>query len=429
LLWVLLGGSKSAASPDMGLPTSLCFVQIAFKGFGSFVNPNPLGDTFEKRMKKMRGTVILTSPLKVMVPIIKVVGDFCNLRCQYCFYNTKDQATPHVMSNELLEKFLSQYMELFSGHLIFIWHGGEPLLAGFHFFEKIIDLQAKYIRDGQTILNTIQTNATLVDDEWASFLKAHDFRVGVSLDGCKESHDRFRKNYGGKGSFDSVMNGIEVLRQHGVEPGIIQTLTHDNVGRAQEDFHFFANILSVKGWGVNTYLDVKRINEAMLTQTISNEELTQFLKTYIDLWLEQDDATLRIREIENFISGVFGKRAPNCTFNGSCTGFFCLEYDGRVYPCDRLSNRPELLLGNLSEQSLLDILNSPTRLKYAEDVNSLHPDCAVCEWQRACHNGCTMHRVGGIRGKYYFCETRKAIFAYLKEKIEERKESLGTQTT
>lgn len=376
----------------------------------------------------MKKSVILTSPLKTMVPIIKVVGDFCNLRCRYCFYNTEEQSTHHVMSDELLEKFLVQYMDLFSGHIIFIWHGGEPLLAGLLFFQKVVDLQTRNLRGGQTIQNNIQTNATLVDDAWAEFFKTYDFRVGVSLDGDKESHDHFRLNHGGAGSFDRVMRGIEILRRHGIEPGIIQTLTHDNAPRAREDFNFFANILGTKGWGVNDYLDVAGINKAMLGQTITNEELTQFLKTYIDLWLAQDDPDLRVREIENFISGVFGKTAPNCTFNGSCAGFFCLEYDGRAYPCDRLSNRPEFLFGNLSHQPLLDILNSTTRLKYAEDVNFLHPDCAICEWQKACHNGCAMHRIEGIRGKCYYCETRKTIFAYLKEKVETQKQPPVTQT-
>ncbi|MEK9150603.1 MAG: radical SAM protein [Patescibacteria group bacterium] len=376
----------------------------------------------------MAKLVILTSPLKVMVPIIKVVGDFCNLRCQYCFYNTKDQLTRRMMKDELLEKFLAQYMGLFTGRLIFIWHGGEPLLAGLPFFKKIVDIQAKNLRDGQIIQNTIQTNATLIDNAWAEFFRAHDFRVGVSLDGDKESHDHFRLSHGGGSSFNRVMRGIEILRRHGIEPGIIQTLTHDNVPRAKENFNFFVNILGIKSWGVNDYLDVAGINKAMLGQTIMNEELTQFIKTYIDLWLAQDDSDLRVREIENFISGVSGKRAPNCIFNGSCTGFFCLEYDGRVYPCDRLSNRPELLFGNLSRQSLLEILNGSTRLKYAEDINSLHPDCAVCEWQKACYNGCTIHRVGGTRGKYYYCETRKAVFAYLKEKVEAQKYIPATQT-
>lgn len=367
------------------------------------------------------GLVILTSPLKVMVPIIKAVGDFCNLRCQYCFYNTKDQSTRTIMSDDLLEKFLAEYMNLFSGHLFFIWHGGEPLLAGLRFFEKVLELQKRYLRNGQGVKNAIQTNATLVDNEWASFFKAHNFKVGVSLDGDKESHDHFRLNHGNGGSFDRVMQGIETLRRYGIEPGMIQTLTRDNTIRVSEDFNFFAKILGAKRWGVNDFFDIEAINQTMLDQSISNKELTKFLRAYIDMWLTQNDREVQIREVENFMAGVLGKRASSCNFNGACTGYFCLEYDGKVYPCDRLSNRPDLLFGNLESQSLADILNGETRLNYAREVSTLHPDCVSCEWQRACHNGCTANRVGGVGGKYHFCETRKAVFGYLLEKLDDYK--------
>lgn len=177
-------------------------------------------------------------------------------------------------------------------------------------------------------------------------------------------------------------------------------------------------MLSIKGWGINTYLDINDKNLAMLNQSMTNEELIQFLKISIDLWVNQNSSNLQIREIENFISGVCGKRAPNCTFNGSCTSFFCMEYDGRVYPCDRLSNRPDFLLGDFARESLLEILNGSKRMRYAESVNSIHSDCADCEWRLDCYNGCTMHRVSGPQGKYYYCEARKAVFTYLKAKID-----------
>lgn len=374
----------------------------------------------------MTDMVILAAPIRTMVPIIKVVGDFCNLRCRYCFYNTKDQLTPCVMSDELLEKFIVEYMELFSGQLRFIWHGGEPLLAGLSFFQRVIDLQEKNLGEGYVIRNDIQTNATLIDDQWASFFKTYDFRVGVSLDGSKESHDRFRNNYGGRGSFDLVMSGVETLRRHGVPHGFLQTLTRANLTRSREDFNFFVNILGTRSWGINHYLDLEKVNEAMVSQNITNKELAEFLKEYIDLWLTQDDPNLRIREIDNFLSGVQGKKATSCSFSGSCTTYFCLEYDGRIYPCDRLSGREELLFGDLSRQSLLEILNGPARLKYAREVNSPHPDCSICEWQMACRNGCPHHRIGGTGGKYYYCEARKRIFAYLKTKVEEYKASKQT---
>ncbi len=330
------------------------------------------------------------------------------------------------MSLDLLEKFIQEYLELFSGKLVFNWHGGEPLLAGLSFFKKIVELQAKYI-NGQTIRNTVQTNATLINDEWASFFKAHNFRLGVSLDGDKRSHNRFRKCYGGGESFDKVIRGIKTLQRHNIKFGIIQTLVHDNVNYAKENFGFLTNVLGIKSFGVNAYLDVKNINKPMLSQVITNEDLIMFLKTYIDLWLNQDDPDLQIREIDNFITGIAGKRAKSCNFNGSCANFFCVEHDGKVYSsCDRFSNHPDLLIGNLFQQSLSGILNGDIKLRHKEEMNSIHLDCVVCELRKICHNGCTYHRVGGISGKYYFCETRKAIFSYLKEKLGKNEQALIT---
>jgi len=357
------------------------------------------------------------SPLKMAIPIIKIVGNFCNLRCGYCFYHTEDQDARHVMSEGLLEKFLSEYMKLFSGHLIFIWHGGEPLFAGLPFFKKIIDFQKRNIKPEQTIQNNIQTNATLINDEWAEFFKENCFRVGVSLDGDQKSHNLFRKDRDGDGSFNRVMRGVEILRRHGIKPGFIQTITHENVSRAKKDFIFFTDVLKAKGWGVNAYLDIDQANSVMAEQEITNEDFIKFLITYINFWLAKDDQHLRIREIDNFISGIIGRRARNCAFNGSCADFFCLEYNGKIYPCDRSSNHPELLLGDLSQQLLSEILNSSTRLNYTKKINSPHSDCIVCEWQSACHNGCAMQRINGIDGKHYYCETRKTIFEYLKEKV------------
>jgi uncharacterized protein len=347
-------------------------------------------------------------------PIIKVVGDFCNLQCDYCFYHGKDQLTSCVMPFDLLEKFIHEFFELFDGDVRFIWHGGEPLLAGKLFFRAIIDFQSQYRKPTHIVRNTVQTNATLVDDEWATFFKESDFHVGVSLDGGAISHDMFRKNAEGRGSHADVLRGIKTLRKHGVEPGIIQTLTHETISRTAEDFSFFADTLGLKGWGINTfYAAASNAKE----HDVSNEEFAGYLKQCVDLWLEQGDVRLRSREIENFMAGILGKRPRLCIFNGSCASYVCLEHDGRVYPCDRLSGRPEFFLGDLQSQSLEEILNGAARASYASAVETLHPDCAACEWQAACHNGCTHHRVGGISGKYNYCAARKEVFSYLREKV------------
>lgn len=355
--------------------------------------------------------------MKKMIPIIKIVGNQCNLRCRYCFYSSEDQISRQVMNDDLLEKFIREYLKLFNGKLIFIWHGGEPLLAGLSFFRKIIYFQEKYLSDNQTIQNNIQTNATLINDKWAIFFKKHNFRVGVSLDGNKDCHNRFRVDNAGDGSFAKTMRGINILKNHDIQPGIIQTLTKSNIKFTKDNFNFFVEELCLKGWGTNVFCDINGINQVIANQSVSNKDLVKFIKTIVNLWLKRDDFNLKIREIENFISAILGKSAPNCTFNGLCTMYFCLESDGKVYPCDRLSNDFKYLFGDFSRQSLNEILNNDARFSYVTAVNSKHTDCVCCEWYNACHNGCSSQRINGVDGKYYYCEARKTIFKYLKEKV------------
>lgn len=373
---------------------------------------------------KINKKVILTASSSVMTPIIKIVGNSCNLHCDYCFYHTQNQKVFKVMEEELLEKFIAEYLELFRGRVRFIWHGGEPLLAGISFFQKITEYQKRYQHNNQVIRNSVQTNATLITDEWASFLKEYKFDIGVSLDGDKESHDRFRKNHHGRGSFDSAIKGVEILEKHDIQPGFIQVVTKNSQKRVREDFNFFANFLRARSWGINPYLDLDNLNKCMVGFNITNEEFAAYLKLYIDYWLSRDDPNLRIREIDNFFSGVQGRLARTCSFNGNCTSFFCLEWDGKIYPCDRFSGKDEMLFGDLSKDSLIKILNGSRRLRYAWQVNTIHPNCVNCEWWQACHNGCSHHRIGGITGQYYYCKARKTIFAYLKAKIVEYKEEV-----
>jgi uncharacterized protein len=284
-----------------------------------------------------------------LTPIIKVVGDYCNNRCGYCFYHNLDQKLQKRMSFELLKTFMCQHLELVSGNLSFIWHGGEPLLAGLDFFQEVIRLQKLLISVDRSVRNSIQTNGTLITDEWASFFKENDFKVGVSLDGGMESHDRFRVTHAVCGTFNNTVRGIKILRKYDLEPSVIQTITRVNVFRAEEDFRFFVDNLGLSSFGVNPYLDLSKSNEYMQEQSLSNDELTQVLKTYTDLWLRHDDDSLRIREIDNCLAGLCGKRARGCSFNGTCHIFYTINYDGKIYPCDRLSGNSEFCFGNITE--------------------------------------------------------------------------------
>ena len=174
--------------------------------------------------------------LGMRFPIIKVVGNSCNLACDYCFYGGKEKPPLRVISDELIESFIAQFMEMFSGRIRFVWHGGEPLLAGIPFFERAISYENKYLKSGDRIENLLQTNAVLINDSWAQFFKDNGFRIGVSLDGNQKSHDLFRKNRDGRGSFQRTMRGIRTLKRFGIMPGIIQTLTRSNIANIEEDF-------------------------------------------------------------------------------------------------------------------------------------------------------------------------------------------------
>ncbi|MBI5401260.1 radical SAM protein [Candidatus Wolfebacteria bacterium] len=352
---------------------------------------------------------------KQMTAIIKVVGDFCNLRCKYCFYHGKNQSVKSIMKFDLLEKFITEYMTLFSNNL-FIWHGGEPLLAGINFFEKVMYTQQKFNGANRKVKNTIQTNATLITDDWAKFFKANKFGVGVSLDGNEKSHNRFRVTADGNGTFDKVIKGIEILRRNGIHPGIIQTLTRANISDTEDNFRFFTETLGLKGWGTNFFYQFSSQTK-IDNQKITNAEMIKFLKKIIDLWLKKDDSCLRIREIENFSLGVLGKKALNCTFNSECDRYFCVDYDGLIYPCDRKSGNFENAFGNLKKHNLKSILGNQKRLEYVKSSKILPTDCLVCEWKIFCNNGCTANREGGENGKFYYCEARKEVFSYLREKI------------
>lgn len=366
-------------------------------------------------MESLKDKVILTSSLKTLMPIIKVVGNNCNLKCNYCFYHDTNQSVNTLMKYDLLEKFIKEYLNLFpTEKVFFIWHGGEPTLAGIEYFQIIIELQNKYKDKEQIIRNAIQTNATLIDDKWSKFFRQHNFRVGVSLDGNQESHAIHRNN-----SFNRTIEGIHWLRKFNLEPGIIQTVTKSQICKAESNFNYFAHKLNIKKWAANLYHSVSQINHQMRNESLGNEDLIILVKTLFNLWKNTEQKSLQIREIDNFVSGVLGTRANSCSFNGSCTGYFCLDYDGTIFPCDRLANRKELIFGNLKYQSLIEILNGPARQSFVYKTKKMNNECINCQWFHACHNGCTGQRAPDIDGKFIYCESRKLLFNFFDKAIKQ----------
>lgn len=348
------------------------------------------------------------------VPIIKAVGDACNLRCDYCFYSGMDQRPSRFMSTDLLARFLQQYFALFSGELSFVWHGGEPLLAGIAFYEEALRLQRHLAKPGYVVENKIQTNATMIDDDWAEFFKQNKFRVGVSLDGCRESHNRHRKDAGDHGTFDAVMRGIETLRKYGITPGIIQTVTRSEIDNVSEDFRFFVSNLRVNGWAVNLFAEDSSPQAVLCNEGLRDDDVRRLYGEMLQFWLQQDNSNLCIREIENVVAGVTGHRAKSCSFNGTCANYFCLDADGRVWPCDRLSIDPTFLLGDLRERNLQEVLEGDPADQHAIRARQLADDCVSCRWRKACNNGCTAMRDLQTH-KYVYCSARRCTFEAIKE--------------
>lgn len=358
--------------------------------------------------------------------IIKAVGDWCNLRCKYCFYNGLGQEGPTVMSLDLLERLTEQYLAL-SKYRHFIWHGGEPLLAGLDYYQTAVDLQSRHRCNGG-VINALQTNGTLINDEWAEFFKRHDFRIGISIDGIREAHDRHRLTLDGTGSFDGTVRGIECLRAHGVSFGVICVLTKSTLPYVLEGLEFLYDI-GAHSVGFNTYLEGDGYRAAHPEEFIGTPDLTEALRTALNFWLEKDDPSFRIREVDAFVAGATNTRCTACEYDGRCTDFLTVNYNGDVYPCERLPRKPDLLFGNVEEQSILEVLESPARKQFIECQNlSLPANCQECRFRTGCNNGCTHYRRNGrphsplaSQGNYVFCATRKAMFTEVEHLMQNQR--------
>lgn len=340
--------------------------------------------------------------------IMKIVGVFCNMKCRYCFYQDNSQQEETIMSADLLEKIIRQYLEINQPTYKFIWHGGEPTLAGITFFEKVIEFQEKHRQPGQIIGNAIQTNGTLINEDWATFFKDNDFGVGISLDGCKNSHNKFRRYANGGESFDDIVRGVKLLQSKNVRLGFIQTVAKSNLSNILEDFKFFTEELGIEGWGTNYYLD--KSNCGMSQQTVTPLEMAAHVIQTTDLWLERNDANLKIREIEDHFHPFLNCESYSCDFNGSCGHFLCIDWNGDVYPCDRFSSQEEYLIGCLQTKDFSEILDGKEMQLNYQRTKFLSLECQKCKWLTFCQNGCVSLRVPDSHGRYYYCEARKKIF-------------------
>lgn len=375
------------------------------------------------------------SPIYVMA---KPIGATCNLRCSYCYYLEKSRlydSASQLMSDQTLELFIKEYMRAqTTSEVLFIWHGGEPLLRPMAFYERAIELQQRYA-EGRRVDNCIQTNATLLDDQWCQFLAKHRFLVGVSIDGPREMHDAMRKNHNGDSSFRDVIRGIRLLEKHRVEWNAMATVNAANVEHPREFYRFFRDELGCR------YLQFTPVVERLSAESgaprlmhgaetggqvtphsITAEQWGAFLCALFDEWVRNDVGRVFVQLFDATLANWVGAPAGICTMSQYCGHTAVVEHNGDVYSCDHFVF-PEYRLGNIREDSLTDMMYGVKQRAFGVAKQaSLPRQCRRCRYEFACHGECPRNRfittAEGESGLNYLCEGYYAFFAHAHEAMD-----------
>jgi uncharacterized protein len=350
---------------------------------------------------------------------IKPVGAECNLRCSYCYYLEKKALYTAddnpVMDDNLLEKFIVQNIQASGNNVInFSWHGGEPLLAGIEFYRKALKLQLLHKPAGSFIVNGIQTNGTLLNDEWCSFLAEEKFVVGISIDGPGAMHDIHRRTRKGKTTSEEVILGYELLKKHGVIPEILCVVSADNVNNPLIIYNFFKQL----GAKFITFLPlVEHLADSstgVSRNSVPAGAFGYFLSAVFDEWLEKDIGDIKIQIFEETLRTAFNQEHTLCIFKENCGGVPVVGHTGDFYSCDHYVTTDHLL-GNIKDKSLGDLLDCIPQKTFGNAKSRTLPKfCLECEVRAMCNGECPRNRFiktpDGESGLNYLCSGYKYFF-------------------
>lgn len=362
--------------------------------------------------------------------LAKPTGSACNLDCAYCFFLDKEALYPSSkfrMTDSVLEQYIRQLIESHQTDTVNIaWQGGEPTLMGLDFYRRALTLAENYRRPGMTFLHTMQTNGTLLDDEWAAFFKENNFLIGISLDGPRELHDVYRLDKGGRPTFDRVMRGIRLLQKHGVEFNVLTTVNRVNGDYPLDVYRFIRD--EVKADWIQFIPVVERINSDGLRlyqegttvseRSVLPEQYGHFLKTIFDEWVRKDVGRIFVQTFEATLRNWLGMPSSGmCVFNETCGTGLAIEHNGDLYACDHFVE-PKYLLGNIQETHMRSLVASPKQLKFGEDKRDNLPlYCLDCDVRFACHGECPKNRFiqtpDGEQDLNYLCAGFKLFFHHI----------------
>jgi len=358
---------------------------------------------------------------------VKPAGAVCNLSCRYCYYLGKKSLFPgtdhFLMVDDILEKYIIQHIEATTDNIInFSWHGGEPLLACLDFFRRVVKLQRKHQPSGSKIVNGIQTNGTLLDDEWCSFLATEGFIVGISIDGPGDLHNNYRRTKEDGTTLQQVIRGYELLQKHGVIPEILCVVNADNVKYPLIIYNFFKQI----GAKYITFLPLVEPQTNSLTgasrNSVPSEEFGVFLRAVFDEWVEKDIGRLKIQIFEEAARTAFNQEHTLCIFKMNCGGVPVVEHTGDFYSCDHFVDNDHLL-GNINQHSLSFFLDSDVQKAFGQAKSLTLPRyCIECEVRQMCNGECPKNRFmttpDGEMGLNYLCSGYKYFFNHCRPFVE-----------
>ena len=387
----------------------------------------------------LQDAVRITGPQAFNI-MIKPVGSLCNLRCRYCYYLDKADiygGKEPRMTYEMLEIFIREYIAANDvPEVVFNWHGGEPLLMGLDFYRKALELQRKYAA-GKKINNTLQTNGTLVTSEWARFFRENDFLIGVSLDGPKDVHDRYRTGKGGGSTYDRVVKGMSELYKAGVQYNVMATVNRQCEGRGLEIYQFLKSVGTrfIQFMPVLEHVKDGRIVSPDVEGTriapwsVSAEGFGRFLCDIFDYWVRHDVGRVFVNQFDSTLALWCGVQPGICTFAETCGGNTVIEHNGDLYPCDHFVYE-DYRIGNVLETDLRTLMASEKQIRFGIDKrNGLPKKCVTCRWYFACHGECPKHRFNrtdsGEPGLNALCDGYSMFFSHVAPYMERMKQLLS----
>lgn len=357
----------------------------------------------------------------------KPVGSHCNLQCSYCYYLNKKELYPGkrqvLIDDQLLRQYIIQHIEATTDDFImFSWHGGEPTLAGIEFYRKVVAIQKQHLPKGKTLVNGIQTNGTLLNDEWCQFLSEEKFLVGISLDGTENLHNQYRTSKKGAGTFQMALNGLKLLQKYKITFEILCVVNAINVNYPLQVYRFFKEL----GAKYLTYLPLVEQQQGTPSgaspASVPSAEFGRFLITIFDEWVEQDIGKIQVQIFEEAIRTAFNQEHILCVFKENCGGVPVVEHNGDFYACDHYVI-PRYKIGNIPGESLASLLDHPRQKEFGMAKSLTLPRyCRKCPVLNMCNGECPKNRIietpDGEPGLNYLCEGYKAFFMHLKPFVE-----------